>query len=312
MAAALAVVTVLGSAAERAASVPCTAVSLAYGMNLPGASGLECPAIWHITWSLAAEQQFYLLWPLLLAAFSLRHSARAQQGSSGEDATARTAVLRRAALITVGLYVAGLGWQALLLHGGSSTSRVAFAPDGRSLVLLLGCALALWTAASPARPRGRSSDAAAGVAVGVLSCCFVLGAMGSGVSALWPIVAAGVASAALVAAAAHPGPRTRQLLGARPVAYLGRISYSLYLWHEVAYRLAEAVAPRFSVTAEVLRFVLAAGLAAASYQWVELPAQRGWQRRRLRASATGGDELVGSVRGRGRRRDGNAEPASVA
>jgi peptidoglycan/LPS O-acetylase OafA/YrhL len=68
-------------------------------------------------------------------------------------------------------------------------------------------------------------------------------------------------------------------LGAAPLAWLGRVSYSLYLWHEVAYRLVEQVGPRGSLVTELLRFPLALGLAALSYYRVELPAQQWWLRR---------------------------------
>jgi peptidoglycan/LPS O-acetylase OafA/YrhL len=112
----------------------------------------------------------------------------------------------------------------------------------------------------------------------------VRGDLGGGVADLLPLVVAGVASLALVAALVHApaGSRVARALGARPVAWLGRASYSLYLWHEVAYRLAERVSPRGTLTAEALRFSLALALAAASYHWVEQGSQRWWAARSTR------------------------------
>jgi peptidoglycan/LPS O-acetylase OafA/YrhL len=248
-------------------------------MNLPWVEHWGCPAMWHITWSLAAEQQFYLLWPLALAVLA---------GLLGWSRTrARHRALLVAGGLTVGLWVVSVLAQGFRLENGARTSRIAFAPDGRSLVLLLGCALALLAARHPrgwTRLSGRTADATAIVAGALLFACFGWGGMTRGLPALVPIVVAGIASLLLVTTAAHApaGSLVDVLLGARPVAWLGRISYSLYLWHEVAYRLAEQVAPRGTPVAEVLRFTLAVAFAAASYRWVEQPAQRWWSARRTR------------------------------
>lgn len=269
------VVLLTGTAAERARVLPCGATSLGYVMNLPFAEQLECRAIWHITWSLASEQQFYLLWPLVLAGSAL--AARRLLAPGG-----RHRLLLVAGIGALNAWVLALAWQAHLLAGGAATSRIAYAPDGRSLVLLLGCALALLSAGRPLRwsaARGREADAAAGAAVVVLGLCVLHGDLGRGVPALLPMVLAGLASAVLVRAAAAPGPVTTAVLGARPVAWLGRVSYSLYLWHEVAYRLAEMLGPRGAWHVELLRFALSLAFAAASYRWVEMPAQSWWRRR---------------------------------
>jgi peptidoglycan/LPS O-acetylase OafA/YrhL len=272
----------------------CGGASVGYVMNLPWVEQWTCPPMWHITWSLAAEQQFYLVWPLalaLLASVLRRRYLRARRADT------RRRVLLVAGSLAVALWVASVAFEALRLGHGTRTSRIAFAPDGRSLVLLLGCALALFAAR---RPRGwtrlsaRTADGAAIVSGAVLLACFGWGGMTRGLPALVPLVVGGVAALLLVTTAAHApaGSLVDVALGARPVAWLGRVSYSLYLWHEVAYTLAERVAPRGSPVAEVLRFTLALAFAAASYRWVEQPAQRWWSARRTKSEEEPARTLV--------------------
>jgi peptidoglycan/LPS O-acetylase OafA/YrhL len=256
----------------------CAAASLGYFMNLPFVEGWHCTAMWHITWSLSAEQQFYVVWPLLLAGLALvlrRMRPRPQGLGRG---------LLLAAALCVIAYAASVCWQLHLRAGGATTERVAFGPDGRSLVLLLGCGLALAVASRRARRRPRVLPRAgllAGGSLVVLGWCLVFGHLGSEPRNAVPLVVAGLGATGLVAGLVHAPPTAWvvRALGAAPLAWLGRVSYSLYLWHEVGYQLAEQVAPRGTVTAEVLRFVLAFAFATASYYLVELPTQRAWRRR---------------------------------
>jgi peptidoglycan/LPS O-acetylase OafA/YrhL len=264
----------------------CAAASVGYVMNLPFATDWDCAALWHITWSLSAEQQFYVVWPLVLGVFALvLRRFRSRSGGRGRG-------LALAATFCAVAYAASVWWQLALREGGARTSRLAFPPDGRSLVLLLGCGLALAVAARRAARRPRVWPFAgrlAGVALLALALCMPFGPLRPTVGGLVPLVVAGLATTALIAALVHAPPTAGvvRVLGAAPLAWLGRVSYSLYLWHEVAYRLAEQVAPRGSVTAEVLRFVLSMLLATASYYLVELPAQRAWRRRGEQPAPTG-------------------------
>jgi peptidoglycan/LPS O-acetylase OafA/YrhL len=261
-----------------APALQCSAVSLGYVMNLPFAESLDCTALWHITWSLAAEQQFYVVWPLLLAGLALvLRRARVGRGGRGRG-------LAVVAACCAAAYATGLLWQLWLRASGADTARVDFQPDGRSLVLLVGCGLALLLAARRARHRPRvlrGADGLALVALLALGWCVTTGELTSAPSGLVPLVVTGVATAALIGALVHApaGSIVPRVLGAAPMAWLGRVSYSLYLWHEIAYRLVEQVGPRGSLTAELLRFPLALSFAAASYYGVELPTQRWWRRR---------------------------------
>jgi peptidoglycan/LPS O-acetylase OafA/YrhL len=268
----------------------CGTTSLTYLMNLPFADRLRCPAMWHITWSLAAEQQFYVVWPLLLAGLALvlrRVRPVARRVGATHPADVRRRGLVGAAVVALALYGSSVLWQVVQRsHGDVPTAALAYGPFGRSLVLLLGCALALWGASRRSRraPTPRRADAAALGGAVLLVLCVLTGELGPGLGDLWPLLGAALGSLGLVWGAARPTPGslTQRLLGAAPVAWLGRVSYSLYLWHEVAYRLAEQVAPRGTPLAEVLRFALAVVLAAASFYAVEQPVQRWWSGRRVR------------------------------
>jgi peptidoglycan/LPS O-acetylase OafA/YrhL len=272
----------------------CSAGSLGYVMNLPFAESWDCPAMWHITWSLAAEQQFYVVWPVVLWVLAIgarrvlgrvRPLGRRMGVAARTDARVGSRALGLALTVALGSYALSVLWQVFLRREGEVlTARLAFGPDGRCLVILLGCALALWGAVRRTRRDVAPDDlvdTAVLLAVGTLVVTFSVGEFGRAVSDLWPLLVAATSSVALVWGAAHAGPTsaTARVLGAGPVAWLGRVSYSLYLWHEVGYRLAEQVAPRGTVAAEALRFVLAVALAAASYHGIEQPVQRWWSAR---------------------------------
>jgi peptidoglycan/LPS O-acetylase OafA/YrhL len=253
----------VGPAADRERLNACTAAAAAYVMNLPVGQQLRCSAQWHITWSLAAEEQFYLLWPIVLAAACAL--------------AARAALPRRrtAAHMALGLFVGGVVWQCWLRQGDPNTARVFFAPDGRSLILLMGCALALWepSVSHAARRIGEHRVAALGVLT--LAAALALGRAGAGYVPFAAALLVGLGTAAVIAASSTD-ERCRAL---RPLVQpvlvaVGRISYSLYLWHEVAYRIADMLLVRGSASGEALRWVLTLAFGIASFTLIEKPALR--------------------------------------
>jgi peptidoglycan/LPS O-acetylase OafA/YrhL len=232
-------------------------------MNLPAGERLRCPAIWHVTWSLAAEEQFYVLWPLVLA------TTIALAGRGTRD---RRSVV---AVVALTLYGGATAWQLLMRVRGASTAQVLFGPGGRSLALLLGCALAAAAPALGRRLTPRCRQAAAGLGALVLTTDIALSSAGSGYGTLASVLLAAAATAAVIVGVSgiQPGVVARALGSSVPAA-LGRLSYSLYLFHELAYRVADMAAPRGTPPHELVRWPLCALAAATSYRLVEQPCRR--------------------------------------
>jgi peptidoglycan/LPS O-acetylase OafA/YrhL len=157
-------------------------------------------------WSLAQEEQFYVLWPVALLSLRRRLTER------------RLMTLLAAGFVVLVLYRAGLA------AAGAGWHRVYYAPDTHMDGLVLGCLLAC------ARRRGLTTvPVVAGCAAfALVLAAFVLGAqtMPWSVGGL-PIVE--IAAAALVLAALSPGP-VGAVLSVRPLVWVGALSYSLYLW----------------------------------------------------------------------------------
>ena len=191
------------------------------------------------TWSLAVEEQYYLVWPVVVAAL-----ARWTRRDITRESTERKRVRAwRSMRLNVGR-VAVLGAIAsasLMIVGqmrGWSVNRLYFGTDTRGQALLIGSALAVfrwgrWRQDGDTRDRPTSVTldliGLAGLAVLVVAGVrhwsdAWLGRGGYTVIAL--------AAAAVIAAAVQPGPtRVGGILAVAPLRWLGRISYGAYLWH---------------------------------------------------------------------------------
>ena len=209
-------------------------------------------------WSLAIEEQFYVVYPLLVVV-ALRFGGR----------RALTAVLTVLALASV----------AASFALSSDFDRVYYGTDTRAFELLAGALFALWWSAperiGPGRlpPAVREALGAAGLLASLVA-WYVVGQTS-------PRLARGgfalqaLATVAVLVAVTAPGVVSR-VLGVRPLRAVGLVSYGLYVYHwPVFLVLDEARTDLARLPLFVLRMVVTVGLALASYALLEQPIRRG-------------------------------------
>ncbi|HWP65832.1 MAG TPA: acyltransferase family protein [Candidatus Limnocylindria bacterium] len=211
-------------------------------------------------WSLSIEEQFYLVYPLLvLGLWRLRPRL-----------VAGLAVpLAALALLTV---LDGV----LLAASGASQARVYYGTDTRAPELLVGALLALWMARPEWRPPSRALTEAGGMAALAASVAAVV-VLHENSPALdrGGLAAYGVATAALLHAAVRPTLVAR-VLSFEPLRRLGRISYGVYVYHWPVFLWLDAERTGLALGALVaLRVSVTIALAAASYALVEWPIRSG-------------------------------------
>ncbi|MEP7050515.1 MAG: acyltransferase family protein [Pseudomonadota bacterium] len=225
------------------------------------------PLLLHL-WSLAVEEQFYLIWPLLLALLA-RHARR----------FVAPVALLGAALSTL--------WMAHLFDPHLDPTRVYVGTDTRLSGLLLGSALAAWL---PGPGRAGSATRASTVRellalAGLAGLFWAFLRLDSHAPALYRggLALVDLASCALIAGILVPTFAARAL-GARPCAWLGRRSYGLYLWHWPVFAVTrpELDIPWGAVWLVPLRLALTFALAEACYRFVETPVRQGGLSRLLR------------------------------
>jgi peptidoglycan/LPS O-acetylase OafA/YrhL/lysophospholipase L1-like esterase len=214
-------------------------------------------------WSLAIEEQFYLLWPLLLTLLfaRIRRPKRV------------AAYIGGAALIS-----ASAMW---IFYSSADPSRVYYGTDTRAAGLLIGAALAVvwrpWIPGFKTRITPRALELAAVGAGAVLVWAFVRWDEFSSFTYRPGIQAVSLASAVLVAASVHPETRLHAILGWKPLRWIGRRSYGIYLWHWPVYVVTR---PGIDIgwssgPVLALRLGLTLLLAELSFRYVEEPVRRG-------------------------------------
>jgi len=233
-----------------------------------------------VAWSLAIEEQFYLVWPLLVAGV-----LRWRRGS-----------IRSLGAVTGALLAASAVWMILLYKPGVDPTRVYYGTDTRAQSLLMGALLAILLMRLR-RPLGANATRA--LHGGALLAAVWLGWIWVHTSeeAGWlyrgGFTLCALLVAIVIASVTRPMPG---LLGAflsvRPLRWVGAVSYGLYLWHWPLYVvISHERTGLVGVPLLAVRLAATFATATVSFYLVERPIRRGRVQRwpaRVTAPATAG------------------------
>jgi peptidoglycan/LPS O-acetylase OafA/YrhL len=218
------------------------------------------PSLLGHLWSLAIEEQFYLLWPVMFYLASKRLS------------------VKKLGLASLVLAAASSAWMAARFLPGVDPSALYYDSAARAAAILLGAALAFLGSAHMPRMPAIWAD--------VLGWCGLLGLVAACVFYSEAdafvfrggLIVVDLCALAVIVASVHPQARTLQrLLSFEPLRLIGTRSYGLYLWH---WPVAALTRPGIDLPLDVpqtlvLRLFLSLVLMELSYRLIEMPARRG-------------------------------------
>ena len=221
------------------------------------------PLLRHL-WSLAIEEQFYLLWPLAFIALM-------------RSRLSTVAIARLLGAVAVALMV----WTFWLHAGGGEVNFMYLSTPTRATGLLLGAAAAFvwrpWQFRSStwSRPGPHHVlDWIGGAALGALVCIAGVATLTAGYVYQWLLPLVTVLALMTVLVVVHPAAvGMRTILGWAPLVAVGRRSYGLYLWHWPVFVIARATHGSMRRVASALAVTVVAS--ELTYRYVELPVRRG-------------------------------------
>jgi peptidoglycan/LPS O-acetylase OafA/YrhL len=234
-------------------------------------------------WSLGVEEQYYIIWPLVLIAVAVSLAARARRRRRW--ATLGGVRLTVFLLATFGALASAAA--AILLASDATRDRVYFGTDTRAQALLAGAAASAllvgdWSSLnrgwSPIRSRwGRVAARLLPVIGMVLLAAAAHYAIGSAREFRGGLLIAVSVAAVLVVAPAALDPRgpVATVLAWRPLVWLGTISYGVYLWHWPIFLVLSGERTGWSgLSLFGLRCVATLAVATVSWRLIEQPVRR--------------------------------------
>ena len=221
-------------------------------------TSFETPSPLRHMWSLAIEEQFYLLWPLvLLAIFRLSRRPLRTVG----------------AVAAVGA-LASAGLMAALFHPGTDPSRVYYGTDTRIFGVLIGAAAAVLLLGGAVRGGiARALPTVGAVAmVAVLLASWRLDDHTDGLYRGGLVLISLAVGVLVVAVTVAPAGGAAPVLSTRALRQVGVVSYGLYLFHwPVFVYVSERTTGRTGLSLFLLRCAVTAAVAVCSYVLVERP-----------------------------------------
>ncbi len=219
------------------------------------------------TWSLSIEEQFYLAWPLLFGLTALWARGR------------RTFIVA----LPIVLFFASNGLRWWLYNRGTSLPRLTYGTDVRAGAMMIGCAAGLlytWDLL-PRNAAGRMLVRVCGV-IGVLGLVWMVfgeryGTLGiathpARIYGEGYFLIATFAALIIVWLAMEPTSPLARLFSLRPMVWMGKVSYGLYLWHLPIDRFItnDRLNASTPVT-QVVRLAMTLAVVTASFYLLEQP-----------------------------------------
>jgi peptidoglycan/LPS O-acetylase OafA/YrhL len=214
-------------------------------------------------WSLAIEEQFYLIWPWLLGMGIWAVRSR-----------------KMLALVTLAAAAGSALLMGHLYHPGYDPTRVYEGTDTRAFGLLIGASLAiLWPSSDASRgvrPAAPFLIDAVGLA-GLIGTLVLVWKTSSFSAFLYPygFVLLSLCTAAMVAAVSTPSSLLGPALGCAPLRWVGVRSYGIYLWQWPIIVLASPVSGTISLSTAIFEVAATLVIAGVSWRYVEDPIRRG-------------------------------------